>query len=266
MKNIKNLLLQKLPENITELLISSGRCAEDMGLKAFMVGGLVRDLFLNYENYDIDLVVEGDGIRFAEELAREYRAGIRSYETFGTATLTLSNGCKVDVATARTEIYEHPAALPKVSPGLIRDDMYRRDFTINALAASLNPDHFGKLLDFFNARKDIKRKLIRVMHDLSFTDDPTRAFRAVRFEQRFGFRIVKSTEKLIKNLIEGDLFTKLADYRISSELQLILREKDPLPALKKLEELGIFERIRPRAANNREIKRLFDKINSLFPV
>ncbi len=266
MKNIKNLLLQKLPENITELLISSGKCAEDMGFRAFMVGGLVRELFLNYENYDIDLVVEGDGIRFAEELARKYRAGIRSYKTFGTAALTLSDGCKVDVATARTEIYEHPAALPKVRPGFIKDDLYRRDFTINTLAVGLNPDHFGKLLDFFNARKDIKRKLIRIIHDLSFIDDPTRAFRAVRFEQRFGFRIVKSTEKLIKDVIEENLFTKLADYRISSELDLILREKYPLPALKRLEELGILECIRPRAGNNREIKRLFDKIDSLFPV
>ncbi|MDO9528018.1 MAG: hypothetical protein Q7J27_02540 [Syntrophales bacterium] len=265
MKNIKNLLLQKLPENITELLISSGRCADDMGFKAFIVGGLVRDLFLNYENHDIDLVVEGEGIRFAEVLAREYGASICCYESFGTAALTFSDGYKLDVATARTEIYEHPSALPKVRPGLIRDDMYRRDFTINALAVGLNPDHFGKLLDFFNARKDIKRKLIRVMHDLSFIDDPTRAFRAVRFEQRFGFRIVKSTEKLIKNLVEGDLFTKLADYRISSELQLILREKDPLPALKRLEELGVLGRIRPRAANNRGIKRLLDKIESVSP-
>ncbi len=265
MKNIKNLIMQKLPENITELLISSGKCADHMGFEAFIVGGLVRDLFLNYENYDIDLVVEGDGIRFAEILAREYGASICRYKNFGTAALMFPDGYKLDVATARTEIYKHPAALPKVKPGLIRDDMYRRDFTINSLAVSINPDHFGKLLDFFNARKDIKRKLIRVMHNLSFIDDPTRAFRAVRFEQRFGFRIIKSTEKLIKNLIEGDLFTKVADYRISSELQLILREKDPLPALMRLKELGILGRVRQRAADDRKIKRLLGKIDDIFP-
>lgn len=266
MKNIKDLILQKLPENITKLLISSGRCADHMGFEAFMVGGLVRDLFLDYENYDIDLVVEGDGIQFAEILAREYGAAISCYKNFGTAALTFSGGYKIDVATARTEIYEHPAALPKVRPGLIRDDMYRRDFTINTLAVSLNPGHFGKLLDFFDARKDIKRKLIRVMHDLSFVDDPTRAFRAVRFEQRFGFRIVKSTEKLIKNLIEGNFFTKLADYRICSELELILREKEPLPALKRLEELGILGHVRLRAAYNKKVKRLLNKIEDVFQV
>ena len=264
MENIKDLLIQKLPENIIELLRSSGRCAEDMGFKAFIVGGLVRDLVLDYENYDIDLVIEGEGIRFAEELARKHGASIRCYKNFGTAVLTFSDGCKLDVATARTEIYEHPAALPKVRPGLIRDDMYRRDFTINTLAVGLKPDHFGKLLDFFNARKDIKRKLIRVMHDLSFIDDPTRVFRAVRFEQRFGFRIVRSTEKLIKDVVTENLFAELADYRISSELELILQEKDSLPALKRLEELGVLELIRPGAGSDKRTKRLFGKIESMF--
>jgi len=117
-------------------------------------------------------------MRFAREFARGHSADVRCYKKFGTAVLTFSDGCKLDIATARTEVYEYPAALPKVLPGSIRDDMFRRDFTINTLAASLNPEYFGKLLDFFNARVDIKRKLIRVMHDLSFVHDPTRVFRA----------------------------------------------------------------------------------------
>ena len=266
MKNINGLLIQKLPENIIGLLGSAGRYAENMGFRAFVVGGLVRDLILNHENFDIDLVVEGEGIRFARELARKYSAHVRCYNKFGTAVLTLADGYKLDVATARTEIYEHPAALPRVWPGSIKEDMYRRDFTINTLAINLNPEHFGKLLDFFNARKDIKRKLIRVMHDLSFIDDPTRVFRAVRFEQRFGFKVVRSTERLIKDAVAINLFEKLAGYRISSELELVLQEKDPLPVLKRLEELGIIGLIHPKAGRNKKLKRLLDKIEGMFSV
>ncbi len=262
-KNIKNMLVQRLPENITRLLRSAGRYAEDMGFRAFVVGGLVRDLVLNQENSDIDLVIEGEGMRFARKFAQKYNADVCCYEKFGTAILTFSDGCKLDVATARTETYEHPAALPKVLPGSIRDDIHRRDFTINTLTISLNPGHFGELLDFFNAMKDIKKKLIRVLHNLSFIDDPTRVFRAVRFEQRFGFKIVRTTEGLIKDIVAMNLFDRLADYRISSELKLILQEKDPLPAIKRLEGLGIFKLIRPRAEHNKEMERLFDEIERI---
>ncbi|MBE9547135.1 MAG: CCA tRNA nucleotidyltransferase [Proteobacteria bacterium] len=266
MKNIKGILVQKLPENITGLLESAGRCAEGMGFRAFVVGGMVRDLILNHENFDIDLVIEGEGIRFAGELAREHNADVRYYKKFGTAVLTFSDGFKLDVATARTETYEHPAALPKVLPGSIRDDMYRRDFTINTLAISLNPGHFGELMDFYNAERDIKRKLIKVLHDLSFIDDPTRVFRAVRFEQRFGFKTVRSTEKLIKDTVTMNVFAELAGYRISTELKLILQERNPLPVLKRLEELGVLELIHPKAVRNKELKRLLDKIGGMFPV
>lgn len=266
MENIKNLFVKTLPENITWLLESAGRCAGEMGFSAFVVGGLARDIILNRENFDIDLVIEGEGIRFAGELARKHGADVRCYKRFGTAVMTFPDGYKLDVATARTEIYEHPAALPKVLPGSIRDDMYRRDFTINTLAVSLNPGHFGELLDLFNAEKDIKGKVIRIMHDLSFIDDPTRVFRAVRFEQRFGFKIVRSTEKLIKDTVAMNIFDRLAGYRISSELKLILQEKDPLPALKRLEELGVLELIRPKGVRNKKVKCLLDKIGGMFPV
>lgn len=266
MKNNNGLLIQKLPENIIELLESAGRYAENMGFRAFVVGGLVRDLILNHENFDIDLVIEGEGMKFAGELARKYSAHVRYHNKFGTAVLTFADGYKLDVATARTEIYEHPAALPRVWPGSINDDMYRRDFTINTLAINLNPEHFGKLLDLFNARKDIKRKLIRVMHDLSFIDDPTRVFRAVRFEQRFGFKITRSTKELIKDTVAMNLFAKLGGYRISSELKLVLQEKDPLSVLKRLEELGIIGLIRPKAGRNKEVKRLLDKIDGMCSV
>jgi tRNA nucleotidyltransferase (CCA-adding enzyme) len=257
----KEILAERLPDNITGLLKSAGRYAEDMGFRAFVVGGLVRDLVLNRENFDIDLVIEGEGVRFAEEFARVYDANIQYYTKFGTATLMFPDGCRLDIATARSETYEHPAALPKVLPGSIRDDMRRRDFTINTLAISLNPAYFGELLDFFKGSDDIKRKLIRVLHDLSFIDDPTRVFRAVRFEQRLDFRIESSTEKLVRDAVTKNLFDLLADYRVFSELRLILQEKDPLRVLKRLEWFGILSLIRPRIESNREIRRLFTDIN-----
>jgi tRNA nucleotidyltransferase (CCA-adding enzyme) len=139
--------------------------------------------------------------------------------------------------------------------------MRRRDFTINTLAISLNPAYFGELLDFFKGSDDIKRKLIRVLHDLSFIDDPTRVFRAVRFEQRLDFRIESSTEKLVRDAVTKNLFDLLADYRVFSELRLILQEKDPLRVLKRLEWFGILSLIRPRIESNREIRRLFTDIN-----
>jgi tRNA nucleotidyltransferase (CCA-adding enzyme) len=262
-KTIKDLLSQKLPENITWLLKSAGRCAEDMGFRAFVVGGLVRDLIMDRESFDIDLVIEGEGMRFAGEFARRHSVDVRYYKKFGTAVLTFSDGYKLDVATARTEIYEYPAALPRVLPGSIRDDMFRRDFTINTLAVSLSPGYFGELLDFFNVREDIKKKLIRVMHDLSFIDDPTRVFRAVRFEQRLGFKIVSSTEKLIKEVVAINLFDKFPGYRISSELKLILQERDPLPVLRRLEEFGVLGLIRREAGRDKGVKRLLDKIDSM---
>lgn len=261
-RNCKDMLAQRLSGNIMGLLKSAGRYAGDMGFRAFVVGGLVRDLFLNRENFDIDIVIEGDGVRFSREFAHGYGASIRCYTRFGTATLAFSDGLKLDIATARAEIYEQPAALPRVLPGSIRDDMCRRDFTINTLAINLDPAHFGELLDFFNGREDIKRKLIRVLHDLSFFDDPTRVFRAVRFEQRFGFRIESSTEKLIKEAVDKNLFDRLADYRISSELKLILKEEEPLRSLGRLKELGILGLIRPRGERSEVIRNLFTDINN----
>lgn len=155
------------------------------------MGGFVKDVFLYQENLDIDVVIEGDGIEFARALAASLGGRVRSHEEFRIAVVILSNGRKIDVATARLEYYKSPGAFPTVETGSIKLDLYRRDFTINTLAIKLNPGRFGTLIDFFGAQKDLKRKMIRVLHNLSFVEDPTRVFRAVRFEQRFGFRIGK---------------------------------------------------------------------------
>jgi tRNA nucleotidyltransferase (CCA-adding enzyme) len=167
------------------------------------------------------------------------------------------------VATARTETYERPAALPLVMPGSIRDDIFRRDFSINTLAVNLNPDRFGELIDLFHARNDIKKRLIRVLHEKSFIDDPTRIFRAVRFEKRFGFKIESITEKLIRDAICEGLIERLSGHRIASEIRLILKEKNPLLPVRRLDELGILSAVGRKGEKHKELKRLLRRIDEM---
>ncbi len=159
-------------------------------------------LLLRIENYDIDIVIEGDGIAFAEEMVRKFHTRMRSHREFATAKVLFPDGFKIDIATARLEYYRAPAALPTVEHGSLKLDLHRRDFTINTLAISLNRNTFGELVDFFSAQRDIKEKTIRVLHSLSFVEDPTRVFRAIRFEKRFGFKIGKQTLNLIKKAVK----------------------------------------------------------------
>ena len=256
-------LLDKLPSRILNLLRDAGGCAEEMGFCAYAVGGIVRDLFLRRDNLDVDVVIEGNGIAFASGFSAGHNARLITYKKFGTANLMFPDGFKIDVATARTETYKRPAALPVVMPGSIRDDMSRRDFSINTLAVSLNPDRFGELLDLFHARDDIKKKLIRVLHEKSFIDDPTRIFRAARFEKRFGFRIESVTEKLIQDAVCTGLIEKLSGHRISSELRLILNEENPLLPVKRLDELGVLSAVGRKREKHKELKSLLSRIDEL---
>ncbi len=159
-----------------------------------MVGGFVRDLFLGIKNYDLDIVVEGEGIKFARELGKDLGGRVRSHEKFGTAIVILADGFKIDVATARREFYEYPAAFPKVELSSIKKDLYRRDFTINAMAIQLNQKYFGKLIDFFGGQRDLRKGIVRVLYNLSFVEDPARIIRAIRFEQRYNFKMDRTTE------------------------------------------------------------------------
>ena len=208
-RKLSSWLKEKFPAEIYDLLRLSGEVAEDLGFNAYLVGGSVRDLLRGEENLDIDIVIEGDGISFARSLGEKLNAKVRAHEKFGTAQV-FAHRVKLDVATARTEYYESPAALPKVETSSIKKDLYRRDFTINTLAVKLNPRDFGFLIDFFGGQRDLREKTIRVLHNLSFVEDPTRVFRAIRFSERFGFKIGKHTENLIKSTIEMNLFDKLS--------------------------------------------------------
>lgn len=206
--------------------------AEELGFNAYLVGGSVRDLLRGEENLDIDVVIEGDGITFARALGERLNAKVRTHQKFGTAQI-FAQKSKLDVATARTEYYESPAALPKVETSSIKKDLYRRDFTINTLAVKLNLKDFGLLIDFFGGQRDLREKTIRVLHNLSFVEDPTRAFRAIRFSERFGFKISKHTENLIKSTIEMKLFDMLSGPRLYEELLISFKETEPIKTLKK---------------------------------
>lgn len=244
-RNIKKMLRDRLPENIIRLLERCGKLSHDMGFQIYTVGGFVRDILLDRDNLDVDLVIEGDGIVFARKLASELGGRVRAHHKFQTAVVILEDGQKIDVATARLEYYEHPAALPTVELSSIKMDLYRRDFSINALAVHLNPDNFGKLVDFFGGQRDIKDKIIRVLHSLSFVEDPTRIIRAIRFEQRFSFRIGLQTEKLIKNAVDLNIFHKLSGSRIFHELKMIFEESNPLGCISRMESFGLLRNIHP---------------------
>jgi len=244
-RNIANLMGERLPAHLKELLKTMGKVAAENQMEIYVVGGFVRDLFLYRPNEDIDVVVEGDGIQFAKKMAGRVKARIHTHRKFGTAVVIWPDGFKVDVATARMEYYQSPAALPIIESSSIKLDLYRRDFTINTLAIHLNPGHFGTLIDFFAARRDIKEKAIRVLHNLSFVEDPTRAFRAIRFEQRFGFTIGRLTASLIKNAVKMDFFNRLSGRRVFTELRLILEEENPVNSLKRLADYNLLRIIHP---------------------
>jgi tRNA nucleotidyltransferase (CCA-adding enzyme) len=245
-RTVANLLANRLPPRVQSLLRAAGAVADEVGTKAYVVGGFVRDLLLRHENLDVDLVVEGDGIAFAERLAVRLSAKVTGHRKFGTALLSLPDGFKVDVATARTEYYEYPAALPTVEHSSIKMDLYRRDFTANALAVCLNGARYGELLDFFGGQQDLADKSLRIIHNLSFVEDPTRILRAVRFEIRFGLHPSRHAEQLIANAVQMGLLDKLAGPRIWSELALILQEAHPYAILQRLDALGVLRAIHPR--------------------
>ncbi|MEK7868185.1 MAG: CCA tRNA nucleotidyltransferase [Candidatus Omnitrophota bacterium] len=207
-----------------------GKIADESGVKAYIVGGSVRDKLLGMSNYDLDFVVEGDGIKFAEVLNKKLKGRLITYKAFGTATIELK-GKRIDVVTARKESYKYPAAYPIVKPGAIKDDLFRRDFTINSMALAIDKKGLGRLVDFYGGQKDLTKGVIRVLHDKSFMDDPTRIFRAVRFSVRFGFKIEPHTKKLMKEAVLDGFLGEVNAGRIRKEIELFLKEKNPKKCL-----------------------------------
>jgi tRNA nucleotidyltransferase (CCA-adding enzyme) len=216
----------------------------------YLVGGAVRDLLLGEPTIDIDLAVEGDGIEFAGALARRLRGHVRAHGKFQTAVVVVPAGdadrLRIDVASTRSEFYDYPAALPKVEHATIRSDLARRDFTINAMAVSLKPESYGRLLDFFGGVRDLGDRRIVVLHNLSFIEDPTRIFRAIRYESRYGLRMDAHTINLARGCSSMDLVGDLSSARLRDELVVLLGEPRVDFALRRMGELDVARAVHPR--------------------
>jgi tRNA nucleotidyltransferase (CCA-adding enzyme) len=262
-RDLERQLERQLAPRIVRILRDLGEVGTELDLPVYAVGGFVRDFLLGIENLDIDVTVEGNGIQFAETFAARYSCRCKSHAKFGTAVLVFPDGFKVDVASTRLEYYESPGALPTVERSSLKMDLYRRDFTINTLAIQLNNGDFGRLVDHFGAQRDLQEKLIRVLHNLSFVEDPTRVFRAIRFEQRLRFRIAKHTENLIKNAVKMEFLEKLGGKRLLSELVHILKEKEPLRAIDRMAGFGLLRFIHPELRMNSSIRDLLERTQSI---
>ena len=244
-RNLAAHLAERLSRAEIQMMQEIGGLADELGCKVFVAGGYVRDLLLRAPTMDIDLVVEGDGVAFAKALAARKNGRANVHERFTTADVVLEDGQHIDVATARLEYYERPAALPMVEKSSIKLDLSRRDFTINAMAIQLNLGHFGELIDFFNGQNDLKRREIKVLHNVSFVDDPSRMFRAIRFEQKLGFTISPHTARLMRGAVKERLFGKSDDVRFFREMRRIFSEENPIPAIRRLAEFGLLPLLWP---------------------
>ncbi len=270
-KNISNKLNSALPKVHIALLNLIAKHAHQQKTAIYIVGGFVRDLILNRPSLDFDIVVEGDAILFTQSLLKQFGGKVNTHKRFGTAKWQIGDIHQnllenfqeyndkdlselpetLDLISARTEFYDFPTALPQVERSSIKLDLHRRDFTINTLALRLDGNHYGELYDYWGGYEDLQAGLIKVLHSLSFVDDPTRLIRAVRFEQRFNFRIEDRTFQLMEEA--RDLINQVSGDRLRHELNLILSESDPKPALLRLQALNFLQQIHPYLSINAEI-------------
>lgn len=211
----------------------------------YLVGGPIRDLLLGRAISDLDLTVEGDAPRFAADLARAICASLRVHRRFGTATVEVAGGCRVDLVTARSEIYERPGALPRVAPAKIHEDLARRDFTINAMAVRLAPEYRAAVLDPHGGRADLQSGTLRFLHDASPVDDPTRAFRAVRYANRFRFRLAAAARASIRRALREGGFAAVSGDRLRREIEKIFEEPGRGEALALLGRIGLHAAVHP---------------------
>lgn len=221
----------KLGPEMSAFVTLAARLADEKKARIAIVGGAVRDLFLDWPVGDVDIMLEHPAKPMVAELAKMLNVEMVSHERFFTFSLVLSSGKKIDIVTAREETYPAPAKLPKVTPSSIENDLKRRDFTINAVATWLNKASFGDVADPFGGQEDMVMKKIRALHDKSFVDDPTRIFRAARFAGRLGFRIEPGTEKWILAAIKAGAPKLLSPVRLRHEFELIMKENSPAAAL-----------------------------------
>ena len=258
--NLASKVKSYFPKELLELLRDTSKEASKLGQRVYLVGGIVRDLLLGYPNFDLDLVTEGDAVELAKRIARISGAGLVIYPRFSTAKIK-SGDFAIDIATARNETYARPGALPAVTPSSIEKDLFRRDFSINAMAISLTTEHYGQLLDPHRGKDDLHSHLIRILHPDSFSDDATRILRAIRYEQRLGFNLERETARLLKRDIS--MLDTISGDRIRHELELIFREEHPEHVIKRLGDLGVLQRINHSLGGNEWLATKFDDARRL---
>lgn len=264
------------PAPLLSLIRQIGERAAARAEHLYFVGGIVRDLLLDQPIFDVDLVVEGDAIALCRALVHEFGGEIRQHSRFGTAKWLLDAEvwraispdlpearrqrlpAFIDFVTARTEFYTHATALPTVERSSIKQDLHRRDFTINTLAIRLSPAHWGQPLDFFGGRADLQDGIIRVLHSMSFVEDPTRILRAARFEARLGFHLDPRSEALIAEALP--LLGRVTGGRIRHELELIFNEARPEAALERLQTLSALQQIDPILASDQRVRGVFSRL------
>ncbi|TRZ94023.1 MAG: CCA tRNA nucleotidyltransferase [Dehalococcoidia bacterium] len=255
-ENLSSQLEEYLPQQILKLVKGAGEKASELGLELYVVGGVVRDLLLGRANFDLDLVVEGDAVKLAQELAKESQASLTVHPHFGTAKLSYTS-FSFDIATARRESYSCPGALPSVKPGSLTDDLCRRDFSINTMALCLTPQRFGELIDLYHGKDDLDNRLIRILHPNSFIDDATRILRGLRYEQRLGFKLEAKTAELLRR--DEAMLDTISGDRLRHELELILKEDCPERVLKRAAELGVLTKLHPSLRGNGWLSKRFEQ-------
>ncbi|HYF93448.1 MAG TPA: CBS domain-containing protein [Symbiobacteriaceae bacterium] len=262
--------VRTLPQAVRDLLVRAGQVAERQGVSAYAVGGFVRDLLIGRPNLDIDITVEGDVPTYAGALAELLGGRVQEVPRFRTAHIYLDAPLpdmpsRIDVATARREFYEHAAALPVVEHAALREDLYRRDFSINAMAIPLGPKGPAGLIDFFGGWQDLQDRQIRILHTLSFVEDPTRILRAVRFSHRYGFTLESETARCAREAVAQGFMDRVAIERLRNELILMWKEPRSGAAMGTLKRLGVLGKLLPAvdARFDGELQALLDGYEDL---
>lgn len=260
-EDVSRLMAEFLQEQVSAMLRKLGERASMMGVRAYVVGGFVRDLLLGRRNEDLDIVIEGDAVAFLESWIRD-GCRVAIHQRFRTGTIIFLDGRKVDVATARREYYEYPVAQPRVSIDSLKHDLYRRDYSVNAMAISINREGWGVLVDYFAGRQDVRSRMLRVLHNLSFVEDPTRVIRGIRLEQRLGFKMEDNTQRLLENCIKGGLLSLLSGVRLRSEIELLFQEERTSGIVKRLSSIGFWRAVFPGLTVDRGSIRILRRLGA----
>ncbi len=258
--NLASRIEEQLPSELVNFVQTAGKIAASQGQKLYLVGGVVRDLLLGKPNFDLDLVVDGDAIDLTHQLNKIKQGKITVHPYFKTAKLKWDKW-SVDLAIARAETYARPGALPSVKPDSLTNDLFRRDFTINAMAIGINPSRYGELIDRHGGKNDLEHKLIRILHDKSFIDDATRIWRGLRYEQRLNFQLEGNTLKLLKHGIP--MLDTISGDRIRYELECIFHEEHPEKVLRRAEKLGVLPKLHPALKGDSWLAEKFESARQL---